>query len=76
MEFEEITEVEFRDDNSKEPCSVSGYGDIQCKAAHDALVKASQALLPLADYIEQNYVQGVLDVESNEQEIHGYGEEE
>ena len=56
-ELEEFGEVEFRDVDNNAPrvMSVSAYGDLQSKAAHDALVNASQDLLGLADYIEQSY---------------------
>ena len=55
--FEEYNGVEFRENNDDDPRvkSVSMYGDIQSKAAHEELVQASQNLLPLADYIEQNF---------------------
>ena len=69
---EENDEVVFRDNNIKGPCSGSGYGDIQCEAAHEALIEASQALLPLADYIEHNFSQGQTDEHSNELQINGY----
>ena len=56
-EFEEFDGIEFRDYDNNEPriMSVSAYGELQSKAAHDALVQASENLLPLADYIEQSY---------------------
>ena len=72
MVEEENDEVVFRNNNIKGPCSVSGYGDILCKAAHDALIEASQALLPLADYIEQHFSQCLTDEHSNELQINGY----
>ena len=55
--FEEYNGVEFRENQEEEPriMSVSMYGDIQSKAAHEELIQASQNLLPLADYIEQNF---------------------
>ena len=37
------------------PRSVSQYDVLPGKAAHDALVDASQALLPLADYVETHF---------------------
>ena len=55
QELDEFEDVEYREYENKEPCSVSGYGDLQSKSAHDALLQASRDLLPLADYIEQNY---------------------
>ena len=56
-ELEEFDGVQFRDYENDEPrvMSISGYGEMQSKAAHDALVQASRDLLPLADYIEQSY---------------------
>ena len=55
QELDDFEDVEYREYQKKEPCSVSGYGDLQSKLAHDALLQASRDLLPLADYIEQNY---------------------
>ena len=55
QELDDYEGVEYREHEKKEPCSVSGYGDLQSKSAHDALLQASRDLLPLADYIEQNY---------------------
>ena len=55
QELDDFEDVEYREYQKKEPCSVSGYGDLQSKSAHDALLQASRDLLPLADYIEQNY---------------------
>ena len=59
-DFEEYNGVEFRDfqDEEHRVMSVSAYGDLQCKAAHEELVQASQSLCPLADYIEQNFTPG------------------
>ena len=74
-EYEDYDEVEFRN-NNKEPCSVSEYGDIESKAAHDALVQASQDLLPLADYIEQNYSQDSTGGNGSNQQLNGLQEEE
>ena len=55
QELDDFEDVEYREHEKKVPCSVSGYGDLQSKSAHDALLQASRDLLPLADYIEQNY---------------------
>ena len=74
-EYQDHDEVKFRD-NSMEPCiRVSRYDDMQCKAAHDALFDASQALLPLADYIEQNFSRDFTDNERNSQQLNGNKEE-
>ena len=49
--------VEMRDQNQGlGPRSVSQYDDFNDNAAFDALKDASQKLLPLADYIENNFV--------------------
>ena len=62
-DFEEYNGVEFRDYENEEPrvMSVSAYGDLQCKSAHEELVQASKNLCPLADYIEQNFSPGQSD---------------
>ena len=62
-DFEEYNGVEFRDYQSEEPrvMSVSAYGDLQCKSAHEELVQASKNLCPLADYIEQNFSSEISD---------------
>ena len=42
------------------PRSVSVYDELQTDAAHEALLDASKSLLPLADYIEENFSDGHL----------------
>ena len=71
--FEEYNGVEFRDDQEEESrvTSVSMYGDIQSKAAHEELIQASKNLLPLADYIEQNFTP---DNSSPHNEVNGVDE--
>ena len=70
--FEEYNGIEFRD-NQEEPrvMSVSAYGDLQCKAAHEELIQASKSLLPLADYIEENFAPDYL---SPSNEVNGVDE--
>ena len=36
--------------------SISQYVELPGKAAHDALLEASQKLIPLADYVENHFV--------------------
>ena len=74
-EFEEFEGVEFRDYENKEPCSVSAYGDIQRKEAHNVLVEASKNLLPLADYIEENYTPDLTENADNQLQLNGITEE-
>ena len=71
--FEEYNGVEFRENNDDDPRvkSVSMYGDIQSKAAHEELIQASKNLLPLADYIEQNFTP---DNSSPHNEVNGVDE--
>ena len=73
-EFEDYNGVEFRDVTDTHVMSVSDYGDLQSKAAHDALIQATQNLLPLADYIEQSFIPDTAS-NSGSEPINGFQEE-
>ena len=74
-DFKTNNGVDFREGNNRELPSVSRYGELECNAAHNALVEASEALLPLADYIEHSFSPECMNNTSNVQQINGHLEE-
>ena len=68
VDHDELNDVDYREQRNlprsvsayadKLPRSVSIYDEMHTDAAHEALLNASKSLLPLADYIEENFTDG------------------
>ena len=66
-------DIEFSAGHSGLVKSVSQYDDFSSSSAKNALQDASQQLFPLADYIENNFVQGSFNVNDTPRQHHAEG---
>ena len=66
-------DIEFGAGRSNLVKSVSQYDDFSSSSAKSALQDASQQLFPLADYIENNFVQGVFNANDPARVHHAEG---